>query len=296
MPASLSSKYSECPSWPATTQKLSNLSGPMPEPWSSTQLSRARGITDPAVLTAMLEIPRHRFLPGVELAAAYADAAQPTAEGQTISQPYMVAVMTEELEVHAGQHVLEIGTGSGYQTAILARLGATVLSIESSPRLAAQAKSILDELGYGPQVRVIIGDGTLGYPPEAPYDRILVTAGAPRLPSAYRDQLAVGGRIAIPIGDRTEQRMTIFIGQGDQWLRQEVGGCRFVPLIGAGWLARLTTLTIFYLIAMMGIWRASDCRQARDQGGAGCIRVIGRTGIPRGSRAGPPHRSPLPSG
>lgn len=197
---------------------------------------RTRGITDPAVLAAMLEIPRHRFLPGINLAAAYADAAQPTADGQTISQPYMVGIMTQELEVRPGQHVLEIGTGSGYQTAILVHLGATVTSIESSTRLAAQARSTLDELGYGPQVRVIIGDGTHGYPPEAPYDRILVTAGAPRLPAAYREQLADGGRIVIPLGDRTEQKLTIFRRQGDQWLRQDSIGCRFVPLIGAdGW-------------------------------------------------------------
>ncbi|MEE9211041.1 MAG: methyltransferase domain-containing protein, partial [Phycisphaeraceae bacterium] len=132
---------------------------------------RARGVRDPAVLEAMTQVPRHRFVSEADAADAYADKALPTADGQTISQPYMVAVMTEQLRIEPGVKVLEVGTGSGYQAAILAHMGAQVVSIERSETLARQARDVLGQLGWSDRVRVVVGDGTLGYPQEAPYDR-----------------------------------------------------------------------------------------------------------------------------
>ena len=200
------------------------------------QQLRARGIRDPAVLEAMVHVARHQFVPQLPLSEAYADHALPTAEGQTISQPYMVAVMTEQLRVKTGLKVLEVGTGSGYQTAILARLGAQVVSIDRSEYLVEQASGLLKRLGWAIRVQVVTGDGTLGYQSQAPYDRILVTAGAPHLPQAYREQLANDGRIVIPIGTRQDQTLVIVDRHGDQWHSHSSTRCRFVPLVGEdGW-------------------------------------------------------------
>lgn len=194
---------------------------------------RARGIHDQRVLAAMAAVPRHRFVPSVPPQDAYADRALPTASGQTISQPYIVARMTELLDVKPGDRVLEIGTGSGYQTAILAWLGAEVVTMERLPGLADFARGMLRELGLDQRVTCEVGDGTLGWPDAAPYDGILVTAGAPHVPRAYREQLAPAGRIVIPVGDRQEQQLVVVWNDGQQWRQQSALGCRFVPLIGA---------------------------------------------------------------
>ena len=193
---------------------------------------RHRGVVDAAVLSAMEGMPRHRFVPELDPKRAYADQALPTAEGQTISQPYIVALMSEMLDVRPKARVLEIGTGSGYQTAILAELGASVVSIERREFLARFASRLLEGLGYGDRVEIHTGDGTQGHPPGAPYDRILVTAAAPHLPGALREQLVDGGRIVIPLGERHHQRLVRFDRDGDHWHRQEGTACRFVSLIG----------------------------------------------------------------
>ncbi len=200
------------------------------------QQLRRRGIDDRAVLAAMGGVPRHRFVPHVTPKKAYSDHALATAEGQTISQPYMVAIMTQLLRIQPGMRVLEIGTGSGYQTAVLACLGARVITIERSQHLAQSARQLLDELGWAPQIQWVQADGTLGWPEEAPYDRILVTAAAPHLPQAYPDQLGDPGRIVIPIGDQQQQHLMTFLREGDQWSKQKGLACKFVPLIGLdGW-------------------------------------------------------------
>ncbi len=162
------------------------------------QLQR-RDITDPRVLIAMGTVPRHRFVPGAMASQAYGDHPLPIGEGQTISQPYIVALMTQWAEVHPQDKVLEVGTGSGYQAAVLAELAEQVLSIELRPELARQAAARLNELGYG-RVRVKSGDGYQGWPEEAPFDAILVTAAAPRVPPALAAQLKEGGRLVIPLG------------------------------------------------------------------------------------------------
>ena len=159
----------------------------------------ARGVKDPRVLAAMEEVPRERFVPEPMRARAFDDRALPIAEAQTISQPYIVAVMTELLAPGADQRVLEVGTGSGYQTAILARLAARVFTVERHANLARAAQGLLDSLGIT-NVDVRIADGTAGLPDEAPFDRILVTAGAPSIPDALQMQLAEGGRLVIPVG------------------------------------------------------------------------------------------------
>ena len=200
------------------------------------QQLRRRGISDPVVLDAMGHVPRHRFVPDTDLKDAYADRALPTTEGQTISQPYMVAMMTERLQVKPGMRVLEIGTGSGYQTAILAQLGASVVTIDQSLTLTQRARHILEELGYADCVTIIEGDGTLGYLSQALYDRVIVTAGAPHLPQAYKDQLADPGCIVIPIGSLHDQKIHVYDRRGDDWTETHDTACRFVPLIGQdGW-------------------------------------------------------------
>lgn len=200
------------------------------------QQLRARGIRNLRVLEAMATVPRHVFVPNVEPTQAYADRALPTIEGQTISQPYIVALMTELLQVEAGLKVLEIGTGSGYQTAILVHLGAVVVTVERSAALAARARATLEALSLSTGVSMVVGDGTRGCLDHAPYDRILVTAGAERLPQAYRGQVVDGGRIVIPVGDRRDQRMVVLDRQGDDWSRYSSIACRFVPLVGEdGW-------------------------------------------------------------
>jgi protein-L-isoaspartate(D-aspartate) O-methyltransferase len=198
------------------------------------QLSR-RGIRDPRVLRAIAKIPRHRFVDEALGARAYGDHPLPIGEGQTISQPYMVALMSEALGLSGTERVLEIGTGSGYQTAVLAELCGKVYSVERLKSLADRATRRLDALGYY-NVFVRVGDGTLGWKNEAPFDAILVAAGAPDVPQALVDQLAVGGRIVVPVGDEANQvlRKGTRDADGVRWI--DLGECVFVKLIGAqGW-------------------------------------------------------------
>ncbi|GAB6061428.1 protein-L-isoaspartate(D-aspartate) O-methyltransferase [Deferrisoma palaeochoriense] len=197
---------------------------------------RARGIRDPRVLEAMARVPRHEFVPENLRHMAYDDSPLPIGGGQTISQPYMVALMTEALGLRGGEKVLEVGTGSGYQAAILAELGRDVVSIERDPELARQAAERLARLGYD-RVRVVVGDGTLGLPEEAPFQAIVVTAGAPKVPPSLEAQLdPQGGVLVIPVGDRGIQELLRITRKGNRFLRENLGGCRFVPLVGEeGW-------------------------------------------------------------
>jgi protein-L-isoaspartate(D-aspartate) O-methyltransferase len=199
---------------------------------------RDRGIKNPGVLAAMGSVPREAFVPERERGEAYQDGPLPIGAGQTISQPYMVARMTELLHVAAGARVLDVGTGSGYQAAILAEIGCHVTSIEREPDLAAQAAIRLAHLGYGAGVEVRTGDGTLGDPDGAPWDGIVVAAAAPAVPGALRHQLADGARMVIPIGTRREQALIVVERHGDETREWSDGPCVFVPLIGAeGWEA-----------------------------------------------------------
>jgi len=200
-----------------------------------TQQLIRRGIRDERVLQAMREIPRHLFVPAQYRAMAYDDTPLPIGYDQTISQPLMVGMMAEALRLQGGERVLEIGTGSGYQAAILARLALVVFTIERIPELAAQARTTLAMLGIT-RVHVFVGDGTAGLPEHAPYDAIVVAAGAPQVPKALLAQLKTNGRLLIPTGDRMEQTL-LRVTRTDEGLRTEaLGGCRFVPLIGEhGW-------------------------------------------------------------
>jgi protein-L-isoaspartate(D-aspartate) O-methyltransferase len=197
---------------------------------------RRRGIRDPRVLDAMAAVPRHRFVPDSERAHAYEDRALPLEAGQTISQPYIVAFMTEALGVRPDDRVLEVGTGSGYQTAVLARLAAEVFTVERIGDLQGAARDVLEHLGVG-NVRFLVGDGTLGWEAHAPYDRILVTAGAPNVPAPLRAQLSPeGGRMVIPVGDTDVQELVAVTRFGNEWTSEPLLGCRFVPLVGdEGW-------------------------------------------------------------
>lgn len=196
---------------------------------------RHKGIRDERVLTAMATVPRHLFVEEALWHRAYEDHALPIGYGQTISQPYMVALMTELLRVQPGERVLEIGAGSGYQTAILAVLGAEVYAVERIPELAQRAQARLEALGMTTAV-VRASDGTLGWPEAAPFDAILVAAGSPAIPQPLVDQLVVGGRLVIPVGDETQQDL-VRLWKGETENRIEYhGGCIFVKLIGAhGW-------------------------------------------------------------
>ena len=197
----------------------------------------ARGIRDTRVLDAMRQVPRHRFVDGALAEHAHDDSPLPIGEHQTISQPFMVALMSEALELHSeAPRVLEIGTGSGYQAAVLAAMGARVLTMERIPMLAARARAVLADLGLDARVRVIDGDGTLGWPDEAPYDRIVVTAGAPQIPRPLLAQLALGGCLVLPMGEEDVQTL-VRLRRGAQGLTEEyLGDCRFVKLRGAyGW-------------------------------------------------------------
>jgi protein-L-isoaspartate(D-aspartate) O-methyltransferase len=197
---------------------------------------RGRDIKDPRVLAAMAAVPREAFVPDRERGAAYQDGPLPIGSGQTISQPYMVARMTELINVASGERVLDIGTGSGYQAAILAELGCQVTSIEREPDLAASAAARLASLGYADRVEVRTGDGTLGAPDVAPVDAIVVAAAAPAIPEALREQLGDGRRMVIPVGTRREQQLIVVERHGDEWREWSDGPCVFVPLIGeAGW-------------------------------------------------------------
>jgi len=195
----------------------------------------SRGIKDPRVLEVMGRVPRHLFVEEALASRAYSDYPLPIGEKQTISQPYMVALMTEALELKGMERVLEIGTGSGYQTAILADLSAKVYSIERIKSLADQATRLLDQLGYY-NVLIKVGDGTLGWKEEAPFDGIMVTAAAPYVPPALLEQLGEGGRIVIPVGDAYSQILKK-ITKGKDYLREtSLASCVFVKLVGEqGW-------------------------------------------------------------
>ncbi|MFN8176374.1 MAG: protein-L-isoaspartate(D-aspartate) O-methyltransferase [bacterium] len=195
----------------------------------------ARGIRNRKVLEAMAEVPRHRFVDAALRSRAYDDHALPIGAGQTISQPYMVALMTEALQLSGGEKILEIGTGSGYQTAVLAEFTPRLFSIERNPELARAAAARLSELGYA-NVILKTGDGSLGWPEHAPFDRILVTAGAPDLPPPLFEQMAEGGILVIPIGDRESQRLEVVTRERGQALSRRLVECAFVPLLGKeGW-------------------------------------------------------------
>lgn len=201
-----------------------------------TQLT-PRGIYDKKVLDAFHKVPRHLFVPENVRASAYDDCALPIGEGQTISQPYMVAVMTEQLKLKGDEKVLEIGTGSGYQAAILAELSKKVYSIERVEVLSKRAEKAVKELGYT-NVEFVVGDGTQGYAEAAPYDGIIVTAGCPEIPKPLIEQLKDGGRLVIPVGDRYQQILTTVIKQGSKIITEESVPCIFVPLVGKfGWRA-----------------------------------------------------------
>lgn len=196
------------------------------------QQLRARGIRNSRVLEAMCTLPRHEFVPPENAFAAYEDRALPIGEWETISQPYIVALMTEAAAVHPGDRILEVGTGTGYQAALLSHLGAQVYTIERNPALAEAARSRLRRLGYGDAVEVVTGDGSHGYPAAAPYEAILVTAAAPEVPQTLVDQLADGGRLVVPIGGRREQQLQLIIKAGDKFRTHALTACQFVPLIG----------------------------------------------------------------
>ncbi len=203
---------------------------------------RGRGIIDERLLAAMGWIPREAFVPGDAADRAYRDEPLPIEAGQTISQPYMVGWMTQLLEVEAGMRVLEIGTGSGYQAAVLAAMGCRVISVERHAALAEAARARLAGLAGGvspaggvslsERIRIVVGDGSLGLPDEAPFERILVTAAAPQIPAALREQLADGGRLVLPVGPRSLQSLVLVIRHGSEFEERSGGACVFVPLVG----------------------------------------------------------------
>ncbi len=188
-------------------------------------------IHDRRVLRAMEAVPRHLFVPAEAQDLSYADIPLPIGEGQTISQPFMVAFMTQALALTGLERVLEVGTGSGYQTAILARLARWVVTVERMPALAERAQDLLQALGHQ-NVEVHGAEATLGWKAGAPYDAIIVTAAAPRVPQSLLDQLKDGGRLVIPVGSRWDQDLLLVIKKGEGVETQSLGGCRFVPLVG----------------------------------------------------------------
>ncbi len=195
----------------------------------------AQGITDTRVLEVMRRIPRHLFIANSLWDHAYADRPVPIDRGQTISQPYIVALMTQALQLEKGDRVLEIGTGSGYQTAILAELAERVYTIERFPELSEKAQKLLTDAGYT-NIRFRVGDGTLGWPEEAPFEKIIVTAAAPEVPAALVEQLAGGGRLVIPVGGRQLQTLVALTKEGKKLRREKLCACSFLPLIGEeGW-------------------------------------------------------------
>jgi protein-L-isoaspartate(D-aspartate) O-methyltransferase len=211
------------------------------DPWQAardqmveTQIG-ARGIRDERVLSAMRRVPRHIFVPEAARAAAYGDYPLPIGHGQTISQPYIVAMMTTLLQINPDDRVLEIGAGSGYQAAILGTLAKEVISIERIPEVALLAQENLSAASIS-TVRVIVGDGTLGYPERAPYDGVLITASTPSVPPPLIDQLVEGGRLVAPVGSRDLQELIRLTRKGNDITREFFGGVMFVPLVGEhGW-------------------------------------------------------------
>lgn len=197
-----------------------------------TQLRR-RGILDERVLEAMRQVPRHEFVPSAMINAAYADRPLPIGLHETISQPYMVAAMTQAAAVASGDKALEIGGGSGYQAAILAQMGATVWMMEINPELAESARLRLARLGYA-GVEVIAGDGSEGLAAHAPYDVVIVSAAAPSVPPALLDQIADGGRLVVPVGNLNLQDLLLLTRQNGQIFTRQLDACQFVPLLGKG--------------------------------------------------------------
>ena len=193
---------------------------------------RARGIVDERVLTAMAAVPRERFVAADLASQAYADDALPIAAGQSISQPYMVGRMTELLHPRPGMRVLEVGTGSGYQAAVLARIGCHVISVERHRPLADAARDRLDVLGLSGSVSVVVGDGSVGRPEDGPFDAIVVTAAAPAVPAPLPGQLVDGGRLVVPVGPPSRQELILVTRLGDTFERLDCGPCVFVPLLG----------------------------------------------------------------
>ena len=198
------------------------------------ELLRERGISDARLLQVMGVIERHLFVPEPFTNRSYDDSALPIAKGQTISQPYTVALMTQELKVKESAKILEVGTGSGYQACILAAMGARTFTIERDMDLLSGARRMFDRLGY--RIASKCGDGTVGWNEFAPFDGIIVTAGAPNVPEPLRKQLADGGRLVIPVGDLDLQTLVVITRHGEKYDRQEISGFKFVPLVGKmGW-------------------------------------------------------------
>ena len=195
----------------------------------------ARGVKNLRVLGAMRTIPRHLFVPGPYATSSYEDRPLPIGDGQTISQPYIVAVMTELLDVRSHDRILEIGAGSGYQAAILSELASDVITIERLPNVASLARTNLEKLGIR-NVEVVVADGTLGFPEKGPYNGILITAATPEVPTPLLDQLAEGGRLVAPAGGRVVQELVKIVRRGTAFETTYHGGVCFVPLIGRyGW-------------------------------------------------------------
>lgn len=196
---------------------------------------RSRGISDERILAAFRSVPRHAFVDPAMQGSAYGDHALPIGQGQTISQPYMVAIMTQALDPAGEDRVLEIGTGSGYQAAILSHLVRTIFTVERIALLAQRAQRVLAEIGVSNVIQRV-GDGSVGWKEFAPFDGIVVTAGAPRLPAGLADQLAIGGRLVIPVGSGAQQVLRIIERTADGFRERDGGLCAFVPLIGReGW-------------------------------------------------------------
>jgi protein-L-isoaspartate(D-aspartate) O-methyltransferase len=193
---------------------------------------RRRGISDERVLSAMAEVPREEFVPEPVRSSAYNDSALPIGHEQTISQPWVVAAICQALQLTGGQHVLEIGTGSGYSAAVLARLAAHVVSLERVPELAETARDTLDRLGFR-SVQVVVGDGSRGYPEGAPYDAIAVHAATPEAPHSLISELGQDGRLVVPIAAGSADLLTAFVRENGHLHQETIGPCRFVPLIGA---------------------------------------------------------------
>ena len=196
----------------------------------------ARGINDKKVLDAFIKVPRHKFIPQGRISEAYGDYPVSIGEGQTISQPYMAALMTQCLKLKKTDKVLEIGTGSGYQAAILAELAFEIYTVERFSSLSKRAQKILKDLGYS-NIKLKVSDGTLGWAEFAPYDGIIVTSGAPQAPQPLKEQLKEGGRLVIPIGGSFSQTLTVIKRDKDKFTEGQICGCAFVPLVGKyGWI------------------------------------------------------------